>query len=119
MEPPWKNNQKNESCIPEGDYSAVRFDSPRYGHTLKLINVPDRSDIIFHTGNNANDTDGCILTGSGFADWNKSVAIVDSKTAFAEFQSWLILNQIQDAIISVRNAQCTTLPPECKEKAKL
>ena len=112
LELPWLKNLPNKSCIPEGDYVADRFDSPRWGPTLKLNNVPDRSDIEFHIGNKIEDSEGCILVGSGYSNWTKELCVVDSKMAFAEFQSWLVLKQVKSAKIVIRDAPCTMLPPE-------
>ena len=67
LENPWKDNQRNISCIPEGNYK-VRLRLPResasrdYIHLL-LEDVENRSYILFHRGNTAKDTRGCILVG--------------------------------------------------------
>tara|TARA_R110000851_G_scaffold5505_3_gene22748 strand:+ start:89 stop:508 length:420 start_codon:yes stop_codon:yes gene_type:complete len=69
LENPWKDNQRNISCIPEGNYK-VRLRLPResasrdYIHLL-LEDVENRSYILFHRGNTAKDTRGCILVGLG------------------------------------------------------
>ena len=67
LELAWKDNQKSVSCIPEGTYN-VRIRLPRESATrdyLHLIveEVKDRSYILFHIGNTAKDTKGCILVG--------------------------------------------------------
>jgi len=69
LENPWKNNVRNISCIPEGEYK-VRLRLPRESATrdylhLLVQDVPDRSYILFHIGNTAKDTSGCILVGNG------------------------------------------------------
>lgn len=66
LEPPWKENKRNESCIPEGTYEAVLYDSPSKGIVYLLKDVPDRSMIEIHKGNFNKDSTGCILVGSGF-----------------------------------------------------
>ena len=69
LENPWKDNQRNISCIPEGNYK-VRLRLPResasrdYIHLL-VEDVENRSYILFHRGNTAKDTRGCILVGLG------------------------------------------------------
>ena len=69
LENPWQDNQRNISCIPEGVY-PVRLRLPResasrdYLHLL-VQDVPDRDWILFHRGNTAKDTSGCILVGLG------------------------------------------------------
>ena len=69
LENPWKNNVRNISCIPEGEYK-VRLRLARESATrdylhLLVQDVPDRSYILFHIGNTAKDTSGCILVGNG------------------------------------------------------
>ena len=69
LENPWLNNQRNISCIPEGQYK-VRLRLPRESATrdylhLLVQDVPNRSYILFHIGNTAKDTSGCILVGQG------------------------------------------------------
>jgi len=69
LENPWLDNQRNVSCIPEGQYK-VRLRLPRESATrdylhLLVQDVPNRSYILFHIGNTAKDTSGCILVGNG------------------------------------------------------
>tara|TARA_R110000851_G_scaffold153728_3_gene295776 strand:- start:178 stop:660 length:483 start_codon:yes stop_codon:yes gene_type:complete len=69
LENPWKDNQRNISCIPEGEYK-VRLRLARESATrdylhLLVQDVPDRDWILFHRGNSAKDTSGCILVGLG------------------------------------------------------
>ena len=67
LELPYKDNQKSISCIPAGEYS-VRLRPARQSATrdylhLLVQDVKDRSYILFHRGNTAKDTRGCILVG--------------------------------------------------------
>jgi len=69
LENPWLDNQRNISCIPEGVYD-VRLRLPRESGTRDYIHllvkdVKDRDWILFHRGNTAKDTSGCILVGLG------------------------------------------------------
>ena len=69
LENPWIDNQRNISCIPEGEY-PVRLRYPRESGTrdylhLLVQDVPNRDWILFHRGNTAKDTSGCILVGLG------------------------------------------------------
>ena len=69
LENPWLDNQRNISCIPEGEY-PVRIRLPRESATRDYIHllvkdVKDRDYILFHIGNTAKDTSGCILVGLG------------------------------------------------------
>ena len=67
LENPYLDNQRNISCIPEGEYE-VRLRYPRESGTrdylhLLVKDVPDRDYILFHIGNRPSDTSGCILVG--------------------------------------------------------
>ena len=69
LENSWQDNQRNISCIPEGVY-PVRLRLPRESATrdylhLLVEDVENRSYILFHRGNSAKDTRGCILVGLG------------------------------------------------------
>ena len=69
LENPWLDNQRNISCVPEGEY-PVRLRLPRESATrdymhLLVKDVPDRDYILIHIGNSAKDTRGCILVGLG------------------------------------------------------
>ena len=67
LENPYINNERNISCIPEGEYK-VRLRTARESATrdylhLLVKDVPNRDYILFHRGNSAKDTSGCILVG--------------------------------------------------------
>ena len=69
LENPYINNERNISCISEGNYK-VRLRLPRESATRDYVHllvqeVPDRDWILFHRGNTAKDTSGCILVGLG------------------------------------------------------
>jgi len=69
LENPELNNVRNISCIPEGQYT-VRLRTARESATrdylhLLVQEVPNRDYILFHRGNSAKDTSGCILVGVG------------------------------------------------------
>ncbi|WP_310993611.1 DUF5675 family protein [Aequorivita marina] len=71
IELPWRLNQRNVSCIPDGTYEMAVFHSPTFKHHLLLKNVPNRSGILIHPANDAlEELRGCIapvsqLTGIG------------------------------------------------------
>lgn len=38
IERPWLYNEPNFSCVPEGEYELVEYDSPKFGDTWCLVN---------------------------------------------------------------------------------
>lgn len=65
LELPWKNNEKNVSCIPPGSYDVELTYSSKFVEVLPLLtNVPQRDSIRIHSGNFITDTEGCILVGT-------------------------------------------------------
>jgi hypothetical protein len=81
LELPWRDNEPEISCIPAGTYTCQRLHSPRFGNTFEVLQVPNRSHILFHKGNVVPDTKGCILVGENF----DALAIRQSGQAFEEF----------------------------------
>jgi len=67
LEPPWKYNYPNESCIPSGIYICILQEHvtqtgdsyPAY----QVLNVTDRTNIEIHVGNTISDTKGCLIEG--------------------------------------------------------
>lgn len=67
LELPWVGNQKQLSCIPEGCYSIQRRYSDRFKEHLEVLDVENRSLILFHPANNAQrELKGCIAPVSQF-----------------------------------------------------
>jgi hypothetical protein len=61
IELPWKNNETKVSCIPEGKYFIKKRYSKKYQWHLEILNVKNRSLILFHPANNAlRELHGCI-----------------------------------------------------------
>ena len=93
MEPPWLDNIKSRSCIPEGEYLAGLKLSPKYGDVYQVFDVPDRTGILFHSGNYAgdeesglkSDTDGCILLGKNHGELLGQDVVLSSKVTMSEF----------------------------------
>lgn len=70
LELPWKENARNVSCIPCGDYPAIAYASPSKGDVLLLKDVINRTFIEIHAGNFTSQIRGCILVGDGLKDIN-------------------------------------------------
>ena len=100
---PWKDTQRSISCIPEGTYD-FRFRYPResasrdYLHIL-LKDVENRDYILFHRGNTAADTRGCILTGlTCKKDW-----IGQSTLAHENLMNSIIELQTTEGKLTIKN----------------
>lgn len=88
-ERPWMANASNVSCIPEGIYRCKRVNSPRFGDTFEVTNVPGRSNILFHKGNTMDDSQGCILVGEQFETLHGKTAVLQSGKGYGEFMERL------------------------------
>jgi hypothetical protein len=71
LELPWKDNERNVSCIPKGEYKVKKRYSPKFGNHFHITDVPGRSYILIHKGNYFTEIRGCILVGRGVADINR------------------------------------------------
>uniref|UniRef100_A0A6H1ZZH4 DUF5675 domain-containing protein n=1 Tax=viral metagenome TaxID=1070528 RepID=A0A6H1ZZH4_9ZZZZ len=99
LEPPWRGNQSNISCIPKGEYQVEFSYSPHFGHVYRVLNVPNRFNILIHSGNYGgdrslgliSDTYGCILLGKRVGYLCKQKVILISKFTVSDFIS--ILNR--------------------------
>lgn len=65
LELPWRGNQPNISCVPEGTYRVTKYQSPTKGPVLLLHDVPGRTYIEIHAGNFIRQIEGCVLVGDG------------------------------------------------------
>jgi hypothetical protein len=90
LELPWKENQSQVSCIPEGEYECGWYLSPTHGETILLKNVPGRSLIMFHAGNTAKDVKGCIAVGSEFGELDGQAAIFRSRLALGKMKGKMV-----------------------------
>ena len=61
IELPWKNNETKVSCITEGKYFIRKRYSKKFKWHLEIVDVKNRSLILFHPANNAlRELKGCI-----------------------------------------------------------
>ena len=85
LEPADLLNKANVSCIPAQQYICQRVQSPKFGETFEITNVPGRSHILFHSGNNVTDTFGCILLGLTVGRLKGRRSILNSGKTFSTF----------------------------------
>jgi len=81
-----------QTRIPAGVYKVGLTYSPRFKHDMwEVLNVPGFSGIRIHTGNTAEDTEGCLLVGwSAERDFDGRFAIYRSTEAFRELNARLM-----------------------------
>lgn len=91
LELPYLDNKTNISSIPTGVYTAKKHNSPNFNKCIKVFDVPNRTDILIHIGNIADDSKGCIIVGSTFGKLNGHKAVLSSKIALDK-----LLDKIQD-----------------------
>jgi len=85
IERPWRDNALNVSCIPEGTYEVNWRESPRFGFTWELQDVPSRTYILIHVANFPKDIQGCI--GLGTSLMADRIAVSNSRNAMKKFEA--------------------------------
>jgi len=95
LELPWRDNEKQISCIPPGIYDVDIRLSNKYGRVYWVRKVPNRSYILIHSGNYAGDKTkgfkthvmGCILLGKKSGILSGQVAVLNSRITVRSFMS--------------------------------
>jgi len=64
LEPVESNNERDFSCIPQGNYKLTPRTSPRRWQHFLVNGVENRDHILVHAGNHPGNTSGCILVGT-------------------------------------------------------
>lgn len=88
LEPPWKDNQRNVSCIPTGYYDCVflkRSSSGKYRNVWWVREVAGRGGILIHNGVVVDHTLGCLLIGKRHARFSGKAGVWNSRKALREF----------------------------------
>jgi hypothetical protein len=81
IELPWRENETRVSCIPEGKYFIKKRYSQKFQGHLEVLDVKNRSLILFHPANNALlELNGCIapvtkLSGPGLGFMSRKAFI--------------------------------------------
>ncbi len=98
LELPYKDNLKNISCIPEGKYEIINYNSNKFKNCFKINDVINRSDILIHSGNTINDIKGCILIGKSI---NNEGYLSESKKALKEFKFIMDNLKMKDKVLLI------------------
>ena len=85
LERAWHLNTSNISCVPTGQYIAKGYRSSHHGPTFKIQDVPDRTGILFHKGNEIIHSTGCILLGQTVKVIQDKFSLASSTIAFDKF----------------------------------
>lgn len=79
---------KAQTAIPKGTYKVDITFSPKYKKKMPiLLNVPQFTGIRIHSGNDQDDTEGCIIVGMSRNE--KTGWVSDSKKAITELYALL------------------------------
>jgi Family of unknown function (DUF5675) len=101
LELPWRENRKNESCIPAGVYTVAWLYSPKFGFCYGVTGVPGRGNILIHAANFAGDVTkgfqsqlhGCIAPYTRDGKIRNSSGVMQragllSRPALLKLQAW-------------------------------
>lgn len=79
-----------EPKTPAGDYKVTRYNSPKFGHKVFLVNdVPGHSMIEMHSGNTVKDTQGCVLLGDAIDTIYGTIGVKNSRLTLERLLSTL------------------------------
>ena len=87
LEPSDRENQPFKSSIPAQQYICYRYDSPKYGETFRVTNVPGRELVCLHAGNVVEHTEGCIILAQHVGKLKGQRAVLNSGNTFRNFMS--------------------------------
>ncbi len=121
LEPPWRNNKKNLSCIPEGLYKCKRaIHYNRNGSTYpawEITEVPERTNVHIHKGNYPGDTTGCVLLGTEVAKNEESIK--NSTEAFTRFMEYTqSIDEFDLLITSIYDNEPVIVEPKPRKPQK-
>lgn len=96
LELPFRGNKRNVSAIPTGRYKLVKqkwgfyYDSykerwPHHEFVVNLAGVQGRDGILIHTGNEIDDSEGCILVGQRLSKREGDKWLSNSRNIYSIF----------------------------------
>lgn len=114
LELPWKNNEKNVSCVPPGVYQLIPYTSHKHDSTWYLQNADldvggdgaHRSFCEIHSANWASQLEGCIALG---LDDKPMYNPAEGEIVPAVEQSRLAINRIKNVLGIGSNGNTLTI----------
>ncbi|EOG6896186.1 conserved hypothetical protein [Flavobacterium psychrophilum] len=103
IELPWKNNETKVSCIPEGKYFIIKRYSKKFQWHLEVLDVKNRSLILFHPANNAfHELNGCIAPVTKFSGPGLGLM---SRKAFSKLKNsvYTILDKNENVALVIKS----------------
>ena len=106
IELPWKKNETKVSCIPEGKYFIKKRYSNKFKWHLEVLDVKNRSLILFHPANNAlQELKGCIapvtkLSGPGLGLMSRKAFTKLKDLVYTALQSKESVELIVDSLLN-------------------
>lgn len=103
IELPWKNNETKVSCIPEGKYFIKKRYSKKFQWHLEVLDVKNRSLILFHSANNAlQELNGCIAPITKFSGPGLGLM---SRKAFSKLKNLVypILDKNESVVLIIKS----------------
>jgi len=90
IEDAWRDNARNISCIPDGDYEVVpsRFNKRGYD-AWEILGVPSRTLIKIHIGVHAEHVQGCVIVGEWLTCVAGKISLARSQQAFGRLYALL------------------------------
>lgn len=101
----WK--VKGETAIPAGRYRLALVDSPKFGpDTITLLDVPGFEYVRIHSGEDKDDTDGCIIVGDQVSEDGSHIHGGKARGVLAKLKEKVVpvLKQGGQAFITIRRA---------------
>ncbi len=105
IELPWRDNQRQVSCVPEGTYRLCRDTFPKHGDQLALLDVPGRDGILIHPANHAlRELRGCIAPVTKHTAPGKGL---HSRVALDRIKDLVypVLEAAEDVFLEIRNTE--------------
>jgi hypothetical protein len=114
LELPWKNNEKDVSCVPSGVYQLIPYTSPKHDSTWYLENAElgvggygvERSFCEIHSANWARQLEGCIALG---LEDQPMFDPIEGAVVPAVEQSMLAINRIKNVLGVGSNGHTLTI----------